>query len=262
MKKSGTVLILIFCIFSSCSTQKEISYFNNLSLTTGESRFPMSPPEYKVQNRDMLYITVKAMNPDGSIQDYLAGSGTAVGSSLAQGESGGYLYGYEVKKDGTILLPVAGSVYVLNMSLDEIRALLQKEFIKSYKNAIVECKLLSFKFTVLGEVKVPGTYLNYNNYLTILEAIGKAGGIGDYGVKSKVLVLRSSDKVTKTYTISLQDEKLLSSEAYFLLPNDVVIVEPGRHKIFNLNLPTVSFIISAALSAVTTTLLLINYVKK
>lgn len=122
--------------------------------------------------------------------------------------------------------------------------------------------MLSFKFTVIGEVRSPGTYLNYNNYLTVFEAIGRAGGINDYGRRDKLLVVRPVDGVTKTYTLNLQDKAILSSEAYFLLPNDVVIVEPESKKIFNLNLPTFSFILTTATSLLTTTLLLINYFGK
>jgi polysaccharide export outer membrane protein len=74
--------------------------------------------------------------------------------------------------------------------------------------------------------------------------------------------VRPTDKGTKTYTMNLQDKAILSSEAYFLLPNDVVIVEPLKQKVFTLNLPTISFIVTSALSAITTTLLLINYFGK
>jgi len=28
-------------------------------------------------------------------------------------------------------------------------------------------------------------YINYNNYLTVLEAIGRAGGVGDYGNRNR-----------------------------------------------------------------------------
>jgi len=122
--------------------------------------------------------------------------------------------------------------------------------------------LLSFKFTVIGEVRTPGSYVNYNNYLTVLEAIGRAGGINDFGRRDKILVIRPVSGGTKTYTLNLQDKALLSSEAYFLLPNDVIIVEPEAKKIFNLNLPTFSFILTTATSLLTTTLLLINYFGK
>jgi polysaccharide export outer membrane protein len=202
------------------------------------------------------------MTPDGLINEFLGGTNVGSGSSnMVGGEAGGYLYGYDVKKDGNILLPVIGVVPVEGKTLEETRKILQEEFGKSYKNATVECKLLSFKFTVIGEVRAPGTYVNYNNYLTVLEAVGRAGGVDDYGRRDKILVVRSVEGGIKTFSLNLQDKKLLSSEAYFLLPNDVIIVEPESRKIFNLNLPTISFVISTAASLLTTTLLLINYFK-
>jgi polysaccharide biosynthesis/export protein len=262
MKNTPLFLIALLIITGSCTSQKKLAYLNNLPETSGEQYFTMSPPDYKIQNRDILYITVKAMSPDGSIEDYLGGRSSAAGASYVQGESGGYLMGYDVKPDGSIILPVVGPLNVEGKSLEEVRNILQAEFSKSFKNATVECKLLSFKFTVIGEVKIPGTYVNYNNYLTVLEAIGRAGGIGDYGKRDRVLVVRPALKGSKTYRLNLQDKAILSSEAYFLLPNDVVIVEPMKNKIFNMNLPTISFIISTVTGVFTTTLLLINYFGK
>jgi polysaccharide biosynthesis/export protein len=126
----------------------------------------------------------------------------------------------------------------------------------------VECKLLGFKFTVIGEVRTPGTYINYSNYLTVLEAIGHAGGITDFGRRDKLQVIRPVESGSKIYTLNLQDKSILSSNAYFLMPNDIVIVEPEKKKIFNLNLPTFSFIFTSVTSLLTTTLLLINYFGK
>jgi len=261
-----TKQILIFCvlvlILCSCSSQKKLAYLSNLPETGGVETFAMDIPDYKIQHRDILYITIKAMTPDGSITDFLStmrGTGIA---SYAQSEAGQYLYGYDVSSSGDILLPVLGTIRVAGSTLEEARAIIQDATNKHFNNATVECKLLSYKFTVIGEVKAPGTYINYNNYLTVLEAIGRAGGVSDYGRRDKLLVVRPVAGGTKTYTLNLQDKAILSSEAYFLLPNDVVIVEPESKKIFNLNLPTFSFIITTATSLLTSTLLLINYFGK
>jgi len=252
---------LIVILITGCTSQKKLAYLNNLPQPKGEETFTMEAPNYKIQNRDVLYITLKAMNPDGMITDFLSGIGTSAGVNYMQGDAGGYVYGYDVKPDGTIILPVVGIISVKGKTLEETRKILQDEFSKHYKNATLECKLLSFKFTVIGEVKAPGTYINYNNYLTVLEAIGRAGGVGDYGKRDRVLVVRPFDKGTRTFRLNLQDKSILSSEAYFLLPNDVVIVEPVKQKIFNMNLPTISFVISTFTATITMTLLLINYLK-
>ena len=262
MKKVIPILIMTIILAGSCTSQKNLAYLNNLPETGGKETFTMEIPDYRIQPGDLLYITVKAMTPDGSINDFLLPSRSYGGTYMTQGEAGGYLYGYDVTSEGNIVLPVVGTIKVSGLTLIQIRELLQISADKVFKNSTVECKLLSFKFTVIGEVKIPGTYINYNNYLTVLEAIGRAGGISDYGRRDKILVIRPDGSETNTFNIDLQDKKLLESEAYFILPNDVVIVEPQPKKIFNLNLPTFSFILTSITSAITTTLLLINYFGK
>jgi polysaccharide export outer membrane protein len=260
--KQNLLIFTVVVLLASCTSQKKLAYLNNLSGTGGEETFTMIIPDYKIQPRDILYITIKAMTPDGSINDFLLPSRNTSGGNLMQGESGGYLYGYDVNSEGNIIIPVMGTIRVNGLTLEETRKLLQISADKVFKNSTVECKLLSFKFTVIGEVRSPGTFINYNNYLTVLEAIGRAGGVGDYGDRSNVLVVRPADKGTKTFRINMQDKQMLASEAYFLLPNDVVIIEPLKQKIFNLNLPTISFILSTVTSTITMTLLLINYFGK
>jgi polysaccharide export outer membrane protein len=249
-------------MLSSCTTQQKLAYLNNLPEIGGVETFTMDIPDYKIQHRDILYITIKAMTPDGTITDFLSsvrGTGTA---TYAQGEAGQYLFGYDVNSEGEIIIPVLGTISVAGITLDDARRIIQNAADKHFNNTTVECKLLSFKFTVIGEVRAPGTYINYNNYLTVLEAVGRAGGVSDFGRRDKLLVIRPVAGGTKTFTLNLQDKAILSSEAYFLLPNDVVIVEPESKKIFNLNLPTFSFIITTATSLLTSTLLLINYFGK
>jgi polysaccharide biosynthesis/export protein len=260
MKNLSLLIITAIFLASGCTSQKKLAYLNNLPETGGEETFPMDIPDYKIQPRDVLYITIKAMTPDGKITDFLSSTSSSIMAGNMGGE-GGSLYGYDVNPEGNIILPSIGTVRVSDLTLEEARKVLQVSSNTVFKNSTVECKLLSFKYTVIGEVNGPGTYINYNNYLTVLEAIGRAGGIGDFGDRHNLLVVRPIDKGTKTYRLNLQDKKILTSEAYFLLPNDVVIVEPVKQKIFNTNLPTISFIISTFTATLSLTLLLINYLK-
>lgn len=261
MKQNLIILAIAILIGASCTSQKKLAYLNNLPETNGEEYFTMAVPDYKIQPRDILYITVRAMNPDGMITDFLSGGRLSGGTNM-QYESSQFISGYDVDSKGIINLPVLGEFKAEGLTMEELRDTLQSKFRSNYPNSTVECKLLSFKFTVIGEIKAPGTYINYNNYLTVLEAIGRAGGIGDYGRRDRILVIRPTDRGTKTFRINLHDKSILSSEAYFLLPNDVVIIEPESKKIFNMNVPTFSFILTTVTSAITTTLLLINFLGK
>lgn len=260
MKKIGRLLFISVIIASSCTSQKKLTYLNNLPEPDGQEYFTMGLPDYKIKPRDILYIAAKVMTIEGRMEDMLTSSRNTT-SSQAYGEAGGYLFGYDVNPDGFIRLPVIGTIKVDGLTLEETRVLVQSSVDSIYKNSTVECKLLSFKFTVIGEVRAPGTYINYNNYLTVLEAIGRAGGIGDFGKRDRVLVVRPLEKGTKTYRLNLQDKNILNSEAYFLIPNDVVIIEMQPQKVFYQNLTTLGFIITTITSTVTMTLLLMNYFK-
>ena len=260
MKKGITLLISVLLV-ASCTTTKNLTYLNNLPKTEGPQYFPYAMQDYKVQYRDILYVDIKATTADGKIENVLQGNST-VNMSYMQSESSQYLIGFNVDKNGKILLPVLGHIMVSGKDLDEIRGIIQHKVDSVYNHAYVDVKLLSFKFTVLGEARTPGTFINYNDYLTVFEAVGRAGGIGDYGRHDRILVVRSTPEGSKTFVLNLQDKAILSSEAYFLMPNDVVIIEPAKHKILNMNLPTFSFLITSVTGIITTTLLLVNYFGK
>lgn len=261
MRQLTYTTLFIIVLSWSCTSSEKLTYLNNLPESGEVSYFTMEIPEYKIQVRDILYITIKAMTPDGMISDFLATSRGGTGANFLQSESGQYMYGYDVNRSGDIILPVIGTIHIEGLSLDSARLIIQEKANVPFPGSVAECKLLSFKFTVIGEVKTPGAYINYNNYLTVFEAIGRAGGVGDFGQRNKVKVIRAVEKGSKTFELNLQDKDILNSEAYFLLPNDVVIVEPYSKKVFNLNLPTYTFFIVSITSVLTTTLLLIDYFK-
>jgi polysaccharide export outer membrane protein len=250
--------LLILLILVGCTSKKKLAYLENIPESPPEHFFTMEIPDYRLQYRDVIYVTIKAMAVDGTIKDFLSPNETQIGNS-AQGEGGGYLYGYDIKKDGEIILPVLGKIKIDGLTLDESRILIQSKADSIFNKSTVECKLLSFKYTVIGEVRSPGTYVNYNNYLTVLEAIGKAGGVADFGSRERIRIVRTMGNGTKTYTLNLQDKNILTSQAYFLLPNDVVIVDPESGKLFNLNFPPFAAILATITSLITTTLLMIDY---
>jgi polysaccharide export outer membrane protein len=71
-----------------------------------------------------------------------------------------------------------------------------------------------------------------------------------------VLVIRPTPDGSKTYHIDLQDKNLLLSDAYFLLPNDLVIVDPIKSKPFQLNIPSMALL----LSTISTLILVLSFI--
>ena len=257
MKK--TILFAsIILLTAACSTKKELSYLNNLDEAGGESYFTMDIPDYKVQPRDILYVSAKTQTPDGMLEEILVGKNAPSGSYI-QNESYQYIIGYSIDPSGHVTIPLLVKMAVAGKTIFEIRDLMQVRVDSLFRHAYIEVRLLSFKFTVIGEVGNPGSYVNYNDQLTVLEAIGRAGGVTETGDKERVLVIRPVGNKTTTYKINLQDKNLLASPAYFLTPNDVVIIQPVPKKTFDVNLATYAFIITTVTSTITTTLLLMDY---
>jgi len=257
--KLATIIIVAIVIFGSCTSQKELMYLSNLDTTSVQQFYPMTRPDYQVQYQDILYVNFFTMNQE--MNNLLnPGGGTSGSSYMFRDESTTYIYGYTVSDSGTISLPILGEIEVYGLTLEQVKRNIKERAAKYLKDAVINVRLLSYKFTVVGEVNRPGTFNNFNNQLTVLEAIGMAGDITDYGNRRRVLVVRPTKEGTYTFRINLQDKNLLQSEGYFLLPNDIVIVEPIKSKPFQLNIPTTSLIISTTLSTVSTLILLINFI--
>jgi polysaccharide export outer membrane protein len=250
---------IIILLASSCTTQKELTYLNNLDTTAISQFHPLTRPDYRVQYQDILYVNLFTMNQE--MNEMLnPGSGSTGSYQMFRDESNAYIFGYTVSDEGEIALPILGNVKVYGLTTTEVKKAIEERAKQYLKDAVVNVRLLSYKFTVIGEVNRPGSFSNYNNQLTVLEAIGMAGDITDFGDRKRVLVVRPTKEGTYTYRINLQDKNLLQSEGYFLLPNDIVIVEPIKSKPFQLNLPTTSLIVTTTISTISTLILMLNFI--
>ena len=118
--KQTSLLFLVVLLMASCTSQKKLAYLQNLPEPTGQESFPMDIPDYKLQPRDILYITAKAMNPEGKIEDFLSSNGSS-SMYTAQSDVSGSLFGYTVNPDGIIVVPGIGEIKVAGLNLEETR---------------------------------------------------------------------------------------------------------------------------------------------
>jgi polysaccharide export outer membrane protein len=126
------------------------------------------------------------------------------------------------------------------------------------KNTVVIVKLANFRITMLGEFKMPGKYLVYQDKINIFEAIAMAGDMTEFAKRNHVLLIRQTEKGSKTYRVNLNTNSILESDLYHLKPNDLVYVEPVNAKPFAFS----EFPYVLIFSTITTTLLLIEYFNK
>ncbi len=120
---------------------------------------------------------------------------------------------------------------VKGLTVEEVQQFIQSNANKYFNNAIVIVKLVSFKVTVLGEVKNPGYYFVYNNQATALEALGMAGDLTTFGNRRNIKLLRQHISGTEVILLDLTNPELLKSDYFYLKPGDVLYVEPLKGEI-------------------------------
>jgi len=245
----------LLAFITSCTSHKQLVYLKDSDSALAENFYSKSRPEYRIQTRDILYVKIYSLNEEMSnlINQTIGGS---YQQNLFQNETSLFINGYTVSDSGDIEIPILGRIKVEGKMMEEIISLIRQRSNQFLKDATVVVKLVSFKVSVIGEVNRPGSYNNYNSQLTVLEVISLAGDITDYGNRKSVLVLRPVTGGTKSFRLDLTDRQILTSDGFYLLPNDIVYVEPIKSKTFRINIPTISLF----LTSVSTLILVLNYI--
>ena len=259
LKKIISPLLLAMVLFS-CKTSEDMAYLKDMTDQELQDHVPQKPLEYRIKPNDILYVKILTMNPEINMLFSQAQSSqySSVGTSQLYGDlTSQFLNGNIVDTKGEITLPILGNIKLEGLTVAEAQATVNKKAGEQLKEYTVQVKLLSFKFSMVGEFRSPGIYYNYNNNITILEAISRAGGINDYGKINNLMVVRTTPAGYKSYLIDLASEKILTSEAFYLQPDDVIYARPDKNKNIALNSVTYSLL----LSSITTFLVLLQYFK-
>jgi polysaccharide export outer membrane protein len=209
---------------------------------------PVHETEHIIKTGDILYVSVKSINtevnqifnPESAME-----TNSGMGYQKYTTPSGAYLYGYEVDADGYIKLPNMGKIKVGGVSQSQLGAVVQKKVDEFLNDAIVNVKLLNYKITVIGEVRNPGVYYNYNNSITVLEALAMANGNTDFASIRNVVVVRPYPEGNKAFQLDLSSKDVYKSEAFYLQPNDYIMVRPDKYKNFQLNSQAYSLFFSS-----------------
>jgi polysaccharide biosynthesis/export protein len=247
--------LLLSIVIPSCISKRELVYMQNENLKNNTpTHFNTSYQEYKLQPNDVLSIKVLSVQPELTEQFNIINPNNAFGIS---GPSSLFLSGYSIDKKGNIRLPILGEVQVAGLTPNEAEERIQKDLDRYINDATVVLKLISFKISVLGEVRNPGYFYIYNEQANLLEGLGMAGDLTQGASRENVKLIRQTPNGTEIVLLDLKDPNLVQSQYYFLKPNDILYVEPRNTQIKRDNL----VVVSAILGVISTAALLINFVR-
>lgn len=254
------IFLLFVFVFASCVPARKEIYLqgkedvqDNVPLDKPVRNFKAKEYTYKLRPDDIISITVSSTTPNEF--DFFNQQNTNSISGFNPRDP--LLSGFKVEEDGTIPLPVVGKVEVEGLSVEEARSKIQ-EIVEQYLDSpTVDVKLLSFQFTVLGEVRNAGRYTTYNPKINILEAFGEAGGLLEFANRARVKVVRRDKDNIEIAYVDVLDDDLLESPYYYLQPNDIVTVPPLEAKNWRANNLANVGILFSGISSVA---LLLNFV--
>ncbi len=250
--KLFSVAVLFMVVYGCSTAVKNLGYMHdvtpNLTYENG-----IAPGEYRVQPNDNLYIRI--IGEDELMTAFLNITGTGNNNSMMNsGANSIEFITYIVNESGTITMPRFGEVGVAGLTIKEIEEKLTPEVNKLVTNTSVIVRVVNRMVTVLGEVKGPGAYPMLKYRQSIFETIGMAGDLTDFGNRKNVKLVRETDAGKFVAQLDLTDPTLLNSPYYYILPSDVIYVEP-RSKLYGTKtlpftgpLPAIISMVSSAIA--------------
>ncbi len=202
------------------------------------SPFPYPPIEKQIFGHNIFnnpYLTFEPNANNPTSKDYRLGPGDEVIIDI-WGASENTIR-QEISPEGNIIVSNLGPVYLAGMTVREANSYLQREFSKIYSGIsgntpssqiqLTLGNIRSIQINVMGEVRVPGTYI-VSSFATVFHALYSAGGVNRIGSLRNIQVIRNGKPLT---TIDVYGYILNGKmqDDIRLMEDDLIIVPPYQN---------------------------------
>jgi polysaccharide export outer membrane protein len=227
-----TAVTLILLAVVSCTSYKEVPYFQNIDQTTLSATQALY--DAKIMPKDILTITVNTTDPQVSSPFNLVAQ-TPNAANLTSSTTQATLQQYQVNNNGEIDFPVLGVLKVGGLTKNQAEAMIREKLKPYIKEVpVVTVRMIDFKISVIGEVNRPGQFTISKEKVNILEALALAGDMTVYGIRNDVILIRENAQGEKQYHhLNLLDASVIESPYYQMQQNDILYVKPNKTKAKN-----------------------------
>ena len=133
-----------------------------------------------------------------------------------------------VRPDGKISLPMLNDVQAAGLTPEQLADVVAKagsKFVRDSGATVMVKEIRSRKIYIIGEVNRPGT-LQLGNEMTVLQALGEAGGFVEGADKGDVIIVRKEGDGERRFKFNYNDVVKGKNPAQNirLMPGDTIIV--------------------------------------
>ncbi|MGJ3236263.1 polysaccharide biosynthesis/export family protein [Marivirga sp.] len=291
-------IIVIGIFFSSCVPNRDIVYLQHPNdpekgeVMESDSiirTYQTYNKPYKLQPEDIISLRIASLTPAEfdfvkqyeeqlgiirKLNQYNQGNQGAGNQNMRMqgagggGEDGSGLMpimldrqqtGFTIDRKGMLELPEIGEVKLAGLSIREAEELIKDKLKNYFETPVIRIQLLSFHFTILGEVNMEGRYTSFDPETNVIDAISLAENLTDFADRTRLKVVRFEGDEAKVYYVNTLREDLVAQRGFYLQPNDLIVVPPLRaRQSRNYLLPTTSNIIGVSASVLSLVFLILS----
>ena len=208
---------LALLVFNACVPAKKLVYLQKEDELKKKKDIPtdtilrshaLNMQEYRIQPLDILSVSFETLSDENDAFDFLSKLAIQQGRTADQPLG---RRGIVVNTEGFIEFAVLGDIKVSGLTIFEAQDTIKAVASKFIPDVIVRVRMLNFRFTVLGEVNGERTVISSTTRLTMMEAIGQAGGLGELADRSRVKVVRQNGNEVEIFYVNLLEEDYVES---------------------------------------------------
>ena len=226
------LISIIISILSSCST-------------LDKSRMLKTPTNYKFKefvdsvNYKKPYriaiddqISIQMFSNDGygfvGIGNQRGGQGGQGQGGQGQGgqRQGGLGFGYKVRSDSTIKIPMVGKVKVVGLTLNEIETKFEKILENQVNSPFVIAQIFNRRIYIFQGGYSASVFQLQNENTTLFEVLAQVGGVYNEGNASRIKIIRGDLKKPDIYKVNLSTIDGMKQADLSMQAGDIIYIDP------------------------------------
>jgi len=187
-----------------------------------------SVTNYKIAPFDKISIRILVNNGSrlldlsaGVSNIEISGSGAGTGSV-----TGSIMEELKVDSEGSVRLPLIGTVGIGGLTIDQAEKLIEDRFSKYYVDPFVVLKVTNRRVVVFrGNGGAAEVVTLENEKTTLIEALAMSGGIDSKGKSKSIRLIRKAGSEYNIYHIDLSKPEGISSGHILVEANDIIYID-------------------------------------